>query len=62
MDILLFLKGDDKNDESKGKKKIPIRTIDLPVDMCEYGLSQRDLDTALEKEVNYVHYVYLIHC
>ncbi|XP_033195781.1 heat shock protein 70Cb isoform X1 [Bombus vancouverensis nearcticus] len=42
--------GDDKNDESKGKKKVPIRTIDLPVDMCEYGLSQRDLDAALEKE------------
>ncbi|CAD1476099.1 unnamed protein product [Heterotrigona itama] len=46
--------GDDKNDESKNKKKVPIRTIDLPVDMRECGLSQRDLDAALEKEAKMI--------
>ncbi|OAD58715.1 Heat shock 70 kDa protein 4L, partial [Eufriesea mexicana] len=42
--------GDDKNDESKGKKKVPVRTIDLPLEMREYGFSQRELDIAMEKE------------
>ncbi|XP_012138186.1 heat shock protein 70Cb isoform X2 [Megachile rotundata] len=41
--------GDDK-DENKGKKKIPVRNIELPVEMHGFGLNQRDLDAALEKE------------
>lgn len=45
---------DDKNDENKGKKKVPIRTIDLPVEMREYGLSQRDFDAAVEKEAKMI--------
>ncbi|CAL7936427.1 unnamed protein product [Xylocopa violacea] len=49
-----FSSGDDKNDESKGKKKVPVRTIDLPVEIRGYGLSQRDLDAALEKEAKMI--------
>ncbi|XP_020293342.1 97 kDa heat shock protein isoform X2 [Pseudomyrmex gracilis] len=41
--------GDDKGDD-KGKKKIPIRTIDLPIEANVCGLSARDLDAAVEKE------------
>ncbi|KAM0735170.1 Heat shock 70 kDa protein 4L [Formica fusca] len=41
--------GDDKGDD-KGKKKIPIRTIDLPIEANVCGLSLRDLDAAVEKE------------
>lgn len=41
--------GDDKGDD-KDKKKIPIRTVDLPIEANIYGLSQRDLDAAVEKE------------
>ena len=47
--IFLF-QGDDKNDD-KSKKKIPIRTIDLPIEANVCGLSPRDLDAAVEKEV-----------
>ncbi|XP_076619212.1 heat shock protein 70Cb isoform X2 [Colletes latitarsis] len=42
--------GDDKGEDGKGKKKIPIRTITLPVEAYSCGLSQRDLDNAIEKE------------
>ncbi|XP_076237463.1 heat shock protein 70Cb isoform X2 [Calliopsis andreniformis] len=42
--------GDDKGEEGKGKKKVPVRTIELPVEAHGFGLSQRDLDAALEKE------------
>ncbi|GAB1862009.1 Heat shock 70 kDa protein 4L [Camponotus japonicus] len=41
--------GDDKGDD-KGKKKVPIRTIDLPIEANVCGLSTRDLDAAIEKE------------
>ncbi|KAL6422244.1 hypothetical protein ACFW04_010921 [Cataglyphis niger] len=41
--------GDDKGDD-KGKKKIPIRTIDLPIEANVCGLSPRELDAAVEKE------------
>ncbi|KAL0107035.1 hypothetical protein PUN28_015529 [Cardiocondyla obscurior] len=41
--------GDDKGDD-KSKKKIPIRTVDLPIEANVCGLSQRDLDAAVEKE------------
>ncbi|CAL1673105.1 unnamed protein product [Lasius platythorax] len=41
--------GDDKGDD-KGKKKIPIRTVDLPIEANVCGLSLRDLDAAVEKE------------
>ncbi|XP_026824176.1 97 kDa heat shock protein isoform X2 [Ooceraea biroi] len=41
--------GDDKGDD-KGKKKIAIRTIELPIDANACGLSLRDLDAAVEKE------------
>ncbi|KYQ55854.1 hypothetical protein ALC60_05135 [Trachymyrmex zeteki] len=44
-----FGSGDDKNDD-KSKKKIPIRTIDLPIEANVCGLSLRDLDAAVEKE------------
>ncbi|XP_031834751.1 heat shock protein 70Cb isoform X2 [Nomia melanderi] len=42
--------GDDKGEENKGKKKIPIRTIDLPWETHGFGLSQQDLENAQEKE------------
>ncbi|KAG7206377.1 hypothetical protein KM043_003742 [Ampulex compressa] len=42
--------GDDKAEDGKGKKKVPVRTIELPIETHSYGLSQRDLDAALEKE------------
>ncbi|XP_012234476.1 97 kDa heat shock protein isoform X2 [Linepithema humile] len=41
--------GDDKGDD-KGKKKIPIRTVELPIEASVCGLSQQDLDNAVEKE------------
>lgn len=41
--------GDDKGDD-KGKKKVPIRTVDLPIEANVCGLSPRDLDAAVEKE------------
>lgn len=40
--------GDDK--EEKGKKKVSVRTIDLPIETNVCGLSLRDLDAAMEKE------------
>ncbi|XP_012261434.2 heat shock 70 kDa protein 4 isoform X2 [Athalia rosae] len=43
--------GDDKNEDGKGKKKgVSVRTVDLPVESTTNGLSQRDLDAAIEKE------------
>ncbi|XP_032675672.1 heat shock protein 105 kDa isoform X2 [Odontomachus brunneus] len=41
--------GDDKGEE-KGKKKIPVRTVELPIEANVCGLSLRDLDAAMEKE------------
>ncbi|XP_014473842.1 PREDICTED: 97 kDa heat shock protein isoform X2 [Dinoponera quadriceps] len=41
--------GDDKGDE-KGKKKVSVRTVDLPIEANICGLSLRDLDSAMEKE------------
>ncbi|XP_011685266.1 PREDICTED: heat shock 70 kDa protein 4L isoform X2 [Wasmannia auropunctata] len=41
--------GDDKGDD-KSRKKIPIRTIDLPIEANVCGLTLRDLDAAIEKE------------
>lgn len=41
--------GDDK-DESKGKKKIPVRNIELPVEIRGFGFNQRDLNAALDNE------------
>lgn len=42
--------GDDKGEDGKGKKKVPVRTVELPVESHVCGFSQRDLDLALEKE------------
>ncbi|XP_076375782.1 heat shock protein 70Cb isoform X2 [Megalopta genalis] len=42
--------GDDKGEDSKSKKKIPIRTVDLPWETHGFGLSQQDLDSAQDKE------------
>lgn len=42
--------GDDKSEDGKGKKKVPVRTVDLPIEVRGFGLPQRDLDAALEKE------------
>ncbi|XP_032675671.1 heat shock 70 kDa protein 4 isoform X1 [Odontomachus brunneus] len=44
-----FSSGDDKGEE-KGKKKIPVRTVELPIEANVCGLSLRDLDAAMEKE------------
>ncbi|XP_011685265.1 PREDICTED: heat shock 70 kDa protein 4L isoform X1 [Wasmannia auropunctata] len=44
-----FSSGDDKGDD-KSRKKIPIRTIDLPIEANVCGLTLRDLDAAIEKE------------
>lgn len=42
--------GDDKGEDGKSKKKIPIRTIDLPWETHGFGFSQQDLDSAQDKE------------
>ena len=42
-------KGEEKAEESKGKVKV--RYVDLPIEIRSYGLSSKDLDAALEKEV-----------
>ncbi|XP_043678415.1 97 kDa heat shock protein isoform X2 [Vespula pensylvanica] len=42
--------GEDKGEDGKGKKKVPVRTIELPIEANVNGLSQRKLDAALEKE------------
>jgi hypothetical protein len=44
-----LFQGDDKDE--KGKKKIAIRTVELPIETDICGLSVRDLDAAVEKEV-----------
>lgn len=49
-DKLFLFQGDDKGEE-KGKKKVPVRTVDLPIEANVCGLSLRDLDAAMEKEV-----------
>lgn len=46
-----MLQADDSKEE--GKSKVKIRHIDLPIDVRGYGLSQKDLDHALEMEVRY---------
>ena len=50
--------GDEKGEDGKGKVKV--RHIDLPIEMRGHGLSQKDLDNALEKEVKF--YIRLIYC
>ncbi|XP_047360287.1 97 kDa heat shock protein isoform X1 [Vespa velutina] len=45
-----FSSGDDKGEDAKGKKKVPVRTVELPIEANVNGLSQRELDAALEKE------------
>lgn len=47
-----MFQGDDKGEDAKGKKKVPVRTIELPIEANVNGLSQRELDVALEKEVS----------
>ncbi|KAJ8667135.1 hypothetical protein QAD02_008797 [Eretmocerus hayati] len=44
--------GDDKTED--GKSKVKVRHVDLPIDTKGYGLSQKDLDYALEKEFKMV--------
>lgn len=46
-----MFQGEDKGEDGKGKKKVPVRTIELPIEANVNGLSQRKLDAALEKEV-----------
>ncbi|XP_076175482.1 heat shock protein 70Cb isoform X2 [Ptiloglossa arizonensis] len=41
---------EDKGDEGKSKKKVPVHTIDLPVESYACGLPQHELNAALEKE------------
>ncbi|KAK0166618.1 hypothetical protein PV327_004110 [Microctonus hyperodae] len=41
--------GDDKGDD-KGKKKIPVRLVELPIEIHAGGLAQHELDAAIEKE------------
>ncbi|XP_015116865.1 97 kDa heat shock protein isoform X2 [Diachasma alloeum] len=45
--------GDDKED-AKGKKKTPIRLVDLPIEVNTSSLPQHELDIALEKECKMV--------
>ncbi|XP_044002348.1 heat shock 70 kDa protein 4 isoform X2 [Aphidius gifuensis] len=42
--------GDDKNEEGKNKKKVPVRQVDLPVEANAGGLAQHELDAAIERE------------
>ncbi|XP_012287319.1 97 kDa heat shock protein isoform X2 [Orussus abietinus] len=42
--------GDEKGDDGKGKKKVSIHMVDLPVEAQVYGLSHRDLENAMERE------------
>ncbi|XP_015429034.1 PREDICTED: 97 kDa heat shock protein isoform X2 [Dufourea novaeangliae] len=46
--------GDDKGEDNKRKKKVPVCTVDLPVEVHGFGLSQRDLDAAQQKECKMV--------
>ncbi|XP_033213436.1 97 kDa heat shock protein [Belonocnema kinseyi] len=40
----------DEKEDAKGKKKVSVRTLELPVEVHSNGFSQRDLDAAVEKE------------
>ncbi|XP_066589095.1 heat shock 70 kDa protein 4 isoform X2 [Prorops nasuta] len=42
--------GEDKNEEGDKKKKVLTRVIELPIEASGSGLSQADLDAAVEKE------------
>ncbi|XP_051171051.1 97 kDa heat shock protein isoform X2 [Leptopilina boulardi] len=41
--------GDEKED-GKNRKKVPVRTIELPIELHNGGLSQKEIDAATEKE------------
>lgn len=43
-----MFQGDEKGDE---KGKVKVRHVDLPIESRGYGLSQKEFDNALEREV-----------
>lgn len=45
---------DDKKDKSKDKKKVVIKTIELPIDAQTHGFSQQELNGYVEAEVSIV--------
>ncbi|XP_008202915.1 heat shock 70 kDa protein 4L isoform X1 [Nasonia vitripennis] len=47
-----FSSGDEKGED--GKNKVKVRHIDLPIDIRGHGLTQKELDHALEKECKMV--------
>ncbi|KOB75531.1 Uncharacterized protein OBRU01_07242 [Operophtera brumata] len=42
--------GDDKKDKSKDKKKVVVKTVELPIEAQTHGYSQSDLNSYLEQE------------
>lgn len=46
-----FFQGDDKGEDGKGKKKVPVRVTELPIEARAGGLAQHELESAIEKEV-----------
>lgn len=49
--LLLFQEGDDKKDKSKEKKKVVVKTIELPIEAQTHGYSQSELNNYQEQEV-----------
>lgn len=54
--LLLFQEnGDDKKDKSKDKKKVVVKTIELPIDAQTHGFPQNELHNYFEQEVCFDH-------
>lgn len=54
--FLLFQENpDDKKDKSKEKKKVVVKTIELPVEAQTHGYPQTELHSYVEQEVCSVH-------
>lgn len=43
--------GDDKKDKSKDKKKVVVKTVELPIEAQTHGYSQSELNSYMEQEV-----------
>lgn len=43
---------DDKKDKAKEKKKVIVKTIELPIDAETHGYSKHELNTYMEQEVS----------
>lgn len=48
---------DDKKDKSKEKKKVIVKTIELPIDAKTHGFSRHELNSYMEQEVIYLVFI-----